>query len=480
MTRRNQKENIPRPTKVVGGAVVKNSQYSTIRSLNMGTVSDNIIYDAKRDYTHVLGYLPVLTYTNYMNMIERNPIAKRIIGAPVDTTWADTPFVTATGEESGSKLQEALSKLNKQYDIYTTIMSADKLQRIGTYSILYLGFTGKLDKPITNRDNFVSIQAFNCENAVIAEYDTDIRSPRYGLPVYYDIATLDLDTEGATSTQRITSKVHYSRVIHLTEDPLENKLESTPVLAPVFNTLMDIMKVSGSSAEMFYLGARPGYVVNLDSDAELTEESADSLERQLTDFLNDIDRVLRVQGAEVKALSPQVTSPSEHIDTYITLLAGTEGIPQRILKGNEAGELASSQDETTWNKSIQERRTKYAEPNILAPLLNVLMFTGHLPVVDNYTVIWGELHSVSAMDKATIIQKKATAISQFMNSGAFYLLGPETTSEILYFTPEQAARTKKRFKELESKGVFDSMLEQGGSDSGGASAADSTPGEGME
>lgn len=62
----------------------------------------------------------------------------------------------------------------------------------------------------------------------------------------------------------------------------------------------------------------------------------------------------------------------------IALISGTTGIPQRILIGSEAGQLASEQDRANWAERIEERRALYAEPNILEPLVDVFQDVGLL------------------------------------------------------------------------------------------------------
>jgi len=52
-------------------------------------------------------------------------------------------------------------------------------------------------------------------------------------------------------------------------------------------------------------------------------------------------------------------------------------------------ELASGQDDSTWNDKIRGRRNDYCTPRMVVPFINRLIQVGALPVpTDKYKVVW--------------------------------------------------------------------------------------------
>lgn len=415
-------------------------------------------HNGARDYNAIFGYPENPTYEDYLNSYERGDIASRIIDAPVSAVWSSQPKVVEKdkAEEKDNEFNRKWVELCKRTNLYHYIRRADKLNRLGRFSILFLGFSGKtpLDKPVAKNSELAFVRPFGEGAVSIAEFDANIFSPRFGKPLYYNINTTDIDSsgvaKGADATK--TTRVHHSRIIHITEDNLMSEIYSTPALQKVYNRLIDITKIVGGSAEMFWRGARPGYTAIAESDAKFTDEDVTQMEQQLDDFDNDLTRWLQLQGVDVKSLDMQIYTPKEHFNVLTACIASAVGIPQRILIGAESGELASSMDERNWNNRILERRKDFAEPNIITPIVTRLQELGQLPNVD-YDIVWDDLATLTERDKAEVAYKNSIACFNFFNSEtALSVVGPEIFARnIMQFPEEEVQKIMANYTKYEKE-----------------------------
>ena len=212
---------------------------------------------------------------------------------------------------------------------------------------------------------------------------------------------------------------------------MESEVCGEPRLEVVWNELMNLDKIVGGSAEMFWRGARPGYAGKADPEYTFTQDELDELEDQFDEFENDLRRFLTTKGVDIKSLEMQVADPSMHADIQIQQISAVTGIPKRILVGSERGELASSQDTSSWNSYVESRRTEIVEPGIVRPFVDRCVEYGVLPkAVERYSVSWSDLNSISEKDQADIGKVRADAIAAYGNSAmAQDIMPPEAFSQ---------------------------------------------------
>jgi hypothetical protein len=209
-------------------------------------------------------------------------------------------------------------------------------------------------------------------------------------------------------------KVHYTRMIHVLEDHLESEVLGIPRLEAVFNRLMDLEKLVGGDAEMFWRGARPGYQAMVDKDYTMTQATKDDMKDQIQEYDNYLTRILVNEGVDLKALAQQIADPANHVDVQIQMISAVTGIPKRILTGSERGELSSAQDSGEWKTYIQSRREDHAEPHIIRPFTDKLIELKILPKPSvDYMVDWLDLFSISEKERVEIGKSRANAIREY-------------------------------------------------------------------
>lgn len=404
------------PKKKIDGAIIQVLSELTNRAIFASKLG--VQFDGVRDVYKALGYKTSLDFDDYFARYTRQEIAKAIIDRPVKVTWQGPLYLVESDEPEDTVFEDTWKELDRKIGIKTIFTRVDKLTGIGKYGVLLLGLDDVSNnegfaKPVTSgKRKLLYMKPFSEKNAPILYYVEKPSDPRYGMPLFYGLQVTD-----PASKNSGTVKVHYSRVIHIADGNLESEILGTPRLEPVFNRLMDLEKVLGGDAEMFWRGARPGFKGNVKDDYTMTQKAKDALLSQLDEYEHDLRRFLVNEGVDVEALEQAIESPKEHFDVQIAGICAETGIPQRVLMGSERGELASTQDTTEWLSFVQSRREDFAEPNIVRPTVDKLIQYGILPKPgEDYTVAWQDLFSISEKARVEIGKGRANALREYTYS----------------------------------------------------------------
>ena len=257
------------------------------------------------------------------------------------------------------------------------------------------------------------------KNAPINETVDDKNDPRYGMPKSYKI---EMVAPGGGTRSTI---VHWSRVLHVAEDLLENNVKGIPALESVYNRLLNLELLAGGSAEMYWRGAFPGYAFELHKDATIGSQDATALREQIEKYIHKLERYLRVQGMEVKELAQQVVDPEKQVSVQLDLICAARQMPKRILMGSERGELASTDDRKQWNGTVAARQTDHCESHVVRPFIGRNVDVGALPEPDGeFTVNWPDITAPGAKERAEVANLQADTIKKWIESGAIAVLPP--------------------------------------------------------
>lgn len=411
-------------------------------------------YGGKRNIYEALGYPRELKFKDYYSIFRRQDIAKRIITIKPDVTWRYAPTITEIGSDNeDTDFESKWKALASRLHIFHYLHKVDVLSRIGEFGVLFLGFkdVNGPEQEVTKVSDLLYINCFHQGAVDITKYEENPTSPRYGLPLMYEVK-LELQN-GRT----IKKSVHHSRIIHVAEGGVEGEATGTPELEDVYNRLMNLEMILGGSAEMFWRGGYPGISFEAEDGAEI--ENPDQVKEQIDEYLHGLKRYLTLQGAKANVLSPQVADPEKHIEKQLDMIACAKGIPKRILVGSERGELASSQDERGFLGAMEERRKNYTEPKIVRPFIDRLIQVKLLPEIkEGYSVDWPALVVTGEKDKADIANVRTTTLTSYANSlDAAQIVPPKIfLSEIMGFDDDVIQRI-----EQEIGGLFEDEKEDG-------------------
>lgn len=351
-----------------------------------------------------------LSYRDFHDRYLRQDIAYRIIKAPVGVTWKDTPDVRDDNQDS--VFSKVFDEIAEKVQLYKNLTTVDLLSRIGNYALLFLGFEDGMDTsvPIKPGSRLVYVKPIAQPVIEIVSYDLNPESSRYGAPFMYSIAII---TNGETATKY----VHYTRVLHIAQNTLDDPYVGIPALLPVYNRLLGLEKIAGGSPEMYWRGARPGYAASSSGGVMATKEQIDNFKETISDFVNNMNRWLYSEDLKIQSLAPQVVSPKEHYEVQLQLISAATRIPLRILTGSERGELASDQDERGWLSYIEERRDEIGRKIILKPLIDrFIEYKIIPPPTGMYYIYWKPLVVISEKDKADIADVYASALKKYDES----------------------------------------------------------------
>jgi uncharacterized protein len=433
------------------------------------------LLDSSRNIDGDCGY--PIGYINpklYYDLYQREPIASRVCEVYPKESWQVQPQIYEL-EDASTKTQfeEAWDALGKQLRgeqsfyqeeeasvVFDFLCDADIKCGIGHYAAILLGFDdgAPLDQPIDLIDagkpakastssssgasrRLLFMQVYPETAVRINSLEADMQSPRYGLPTEYDISMMDpleFSSLGVgTSLPSNRASVHWTRVVHISEYGVLH----TPRQRPVLNRLLDLRKLYGGSAEMYWRGAFPGYAIKtqpqLGADVDINRED---VKQQLTDYSNALQRFLVLMGMDITALAPQVSDPASQIDKQIEAICIQLGIPKRIFMGSERGELASTQDDQAWNDRLKQRQLGVITPRIIIPFVDRLIATRVLPrPAKGYRVSWPDLTSKSDEEKAGIATQRTQAISAYVAGQLETTLAPmDFWTRIMGFTEDEA------------------------------------------
>lgn len=371
----------------------------------------NTRFNGNRDYYSLFGYKDSVQYEDMLAKFLRDGVAKRVVNAPAEALWNNPPQVMSNNDE----WNRAWNNLVVRHKLWLQILKVDRLCGMGSYSCLFIGTDGQWSpeaaatKPRdeTKLRNVTYLQPYSMKAAEIDTLEDDPTKPQYMMPKSYELYPFK-QTEGTGKTvaspdHGLTSfKAHYTRILHIVEGELENSVYGTPRLEAVFNYLDDLLKVAGGTSETYWLTANRGLQIDIDKDMELDAQDAKDLTDEIEEYQNQVRRFIRTRGTKIQNLGSDVPNPKETFEMLISLIAGSLGMPKRILMGAEAGQLASDQDRANWAEKIENRRTEFGEPVVIFPLIAKLTGLGVLPAPEGLeiTVEWPEAFKLNPLEKA--------------------------------------------------------------------------------
>jgi hypothetical protein len=373
-----------------------------------------LTFGGARDLYKVFGWNRQPNHRDFLAKYLRQDITQRIINAPVGATWTDHPMLT--GDKT---FNDAWETLVKEHDLYHYLAKVDTFAGLGAFAVLVVGIDdGKaLSTPVnSNRENKITYLQPYLEGSVeVIEFDTNETSKRFGKPTKYRItpgeSIIMRNSVDARLKGRAKFEVHWSRILHVADNTLENPIFGHSRLESIYNVLDDILKVTGGSAETYWLAANRGIHVDVDKEMELDPDDAENLSDEIEDYQHQLSRVIRTRGTKVNNLGSDVADPKNTFNVQVALLSSNTSIPQRVLMGAEAGQLASQQDRANWANFIATRIGLFAEPVILKPFLAMLINMGVLKAPTTLKIEWPEPFKMNPLERAQTSAQQARSIT---------------------------------------------------------------------
>ena len=441
----------PKVEKITTNELIANAIFSRSQILSK-------YLDPRRDIDDECGYnkTEALTVHNpYQILYDREPTAARVVEILPKESWGTQPTVFETDEvEEETEFELAWNNVGKNlkgtswYEsesvnpVWEYLLRVDELSGIGSFGAILIGINDgqELYEPAFTVDDggqiigapkeskATYIRVFGESSIQIIATENDVTNPRFGQPVMYSVTLLDPNatTQASIEGQYNSSKVHWTRMVHIADNLGSSEVYGVPRMRPVLNRLYDIRKVTAGSAEMYWKGAFPG--LSIESHPQMADDistvDTSGMRGQMEDYQNGLQRYLALLGFSAKSLAPQVVDPNPQIDAYITQICIKLGIPKRIFMGSERGQLASGQDADTWNDRLKNRQNNYLTPRVVVPFVDRLIAMGVLPQPKSYNVVWPDLDTMTDDEKATVAVKRTDALAKYVQGNVESVIPP--------------------------------------------------------
>ncbi len=419
-----------------------------------------LTFGGDRDVFKLAGYQKNLEARDYRARYERLGVAERVVELYPKATWrGGFDLVEDEDPEVETDFEREWLPMSLRLKVRSVLERADILCGLGRYGVVLIGAPGKLADELPARlrpEEVAYLTPFGEEDVRIkqSELIKDTADPRAGLPEFYRFGRLF--SGGATKSSR-TRRVHWTRVLHVACDVLDEPLFGKPRLRSVWNDLDDLEKIRAGGAEAHWDRADPGIAFNLDPDLKLGDDEKAVLEDEIETFKHKLSRTMMLQGVEAELLQGTVSAIGPNLDAITKLVAIGQAVPLRIFTGSERGELASTQDRNNWNERVQTRRETFAA-DLVRELVDRLIGRKALPEPRGYEVKWFEIENLDEAEKAEVAERLAKAnATHFAATGAQLITGDEIRTGTLGLPPLAdvveivAARARGLLRRLRSR-----------------------------
>lgn len=433
-------------------------------------------FDTRRDIDDECGYPNTnqITVQDYRDMYDREAIAARVVECLPRESWAVEPTVFEDEDSDNiTEFEQAFADLGKNLrgkswyqdqessPIWEYLQRADERSGIGWFGGILFGIddgedlrapvesveravlTNNQDVPKNGVErNLLFLRVFDESLIEVTHWENKESSPRYGQPTEYNITFADPNDilHGGSGVNRANAPVHWTRFLHLADNLGSSEIFGTPRQQPVWNRLYDLRKVYGGCGEMYWRGALPG--ISLETHPQLggnVSLNRSELRSEMEQYMNGLQRYMMLKGMTANSLAPQVVDPSPQVDVLLTAICIKMGIPKRIFMGSERGQLASGQDDATWNDRLAFRHNRYLTPRMVVPFVDRAIQLHILPEPKGYSCVWPDLNALTDLEKADIAVKRTEALTKYVAGSVESIVAPmDFLTRIIGFDQDEA------------------------------------------
>lgn len=409
--------------------------------------------DPRRNLNDECGYPESTNHVDYLDMFLSDGMATKVVSYYPNECFAVEPEIYESEDPALTPFEAKLKLLKRNHNtnLLHYVHRLDVQSGIGRFGILLMGFNDKkkLSEPLFDIDDvgepimqpdrpleLTYLRVFHEGQAKISKWVDDETNPRNGQPEMYsvqlaDTSSLNAPMEGVQQPKKKETEVHWTRVIHAADNRTTSEVYGVERLRNVFNRILDLNKILGSSAEMFYKGGFPGLSIELDPralEALNIEIDFDAVEDEMEAYMNGLQRYIALIGMRATSLAPQVANPKDHIEVQIQAIAMAMDVPLRIFIGSESGQLASGQDAKKNNRKVHWRQLSYVTNLLLRPLIDRLIVVGTLPMpaagLRDYEIEWPDLNLPDEDEQSQIADRRAACMMKYVTSGAWMIMQP--------------------------------------------------------
>jgi len=381
------------------------------------------------------GFPNTLCFLDFLNLYQRNGLAKGVIDKIAAKTWQDNPWITE-GDEGGESKAETpwerdTRQLFKRLGIYRALKDADRRRMVGQYSALILKVADDQDysKPLQpGMGQLVGVMPVWQAQLEPTQWDTRLDSPRYGQVEYWQYHEAAVETADVPAPGRSVT-VHHSRVVVIGDDR-----EGASLLESAYNDFVSLEKVSGALGESYWKNAARQLNVTYDKDTSPESLAAaagvdiSDLHEELNGMFRDLNQGMDAGmvsfGGSATPLVANVPNPKDPHGVLVQNICAGLGVPSRIAIGNQSGERASTEDQKEFAQTCMSRRNGDVGEDVRRLIDHLMEYRLLAPVVE-FSVMWSDLMEPTLADKLEAVGKMAEANQKALGSGEVVFSGDE-------------------------------------------------------
>ncbi|MEO0955669.1 MAG: phage portal protein [Pseudomonadota bacterium] len=372
----------------------------------------------KHNHYFDFGYPTSLNFKSFFEIYTRMGLAHGVVERTVEKTWETVPQLLQTpADDDETVLETTLRKRLRKLRFWQNMVELDRRSMVGAYAglILRIADNKRFNEPVDGKvpgglDGLVEVIPAWEGQITVSEFDSDERSPTYGLPKMYQFNEANI---AGTHNKTRSFDVHPDRVIILSDS---GTVHDRSALEPAYNAFLDCEKVSGAGGEGFWKNAKGTMILEVDKEAKIQEmakamnvevsELFDAIGEQIKDVNTGLDQGFMAQGINVKRHDVSLPSPEYFFNAPLQIISAAMSIPIKILKGNETGERASTEDQNQWAKTNMARRANRIVP-FLDDFLERLIEWGMLDDKGEWDIHWDSLMEDSPAEKMGFAKQMA-------------------------------------------------------------------------
>jgi hypothetical protein len=390
--------------------------------------------DAKRPRAwQQYGYPDTVTFQHLMTAYSRGGPGHGAVHRILDKCWQERPRIKQPNADKPTAWEEKLSGMLTGIKAWAKLRDFDRRNMVGCYAaLIYRVADGrKLSEPLQKALALVDlIPVYEDQIRVTAWHSNMDDAENYGKPAMWQYRARRPGSFGDTQGQPDEwADVHPSRVQVLAEGSVGNDFfDGVPLLLAGFNSLVDLEKISGGSAESFIKNSARTVVLSFDANSSPGQIAAEpggatptasaiktAIEEKMQALNRNIDSSLVLQGGEASTLQTTVSDPKPSFEVASNLFSASVQIPYTILFGQQTGRLASDED-----KADMLARCKSRQVNELTPMLEQFvkrMQAAGLVDAGEFEIEWPALDSPGDDAKYANLAKLTGAMQQAFASG---------------------------------------------------------------
>lgn len=392
------------------------------------------------------GYAVNPTFDDMLQAYERHPAAHGAVHRLLDKCWQELPRIKSPASDEVTPWEQRVNAILRSTQAWAKLRDLDRRNMVGRYAaIIYRVADGKsLRDPLERASRLVDLVPLYEDQLRVTMWDSDTTSATYGQPLMYQYQSRRVTT-GDNQGQPIEwADVHPSRVQILAEGSVADMFDGVPMLRAGFNSLVDLEKISGGSAESYLKNSARTLVFQYDRDTavETLGENGENGERvsvrqaheeQARALNRNQDASIVMQGGTAQTLQTTTHDPKPSFEVAANLFAASVRIPFVILFGQQTGRLASDEDKADFAARASSRQANELTP-MLEQFIRRMQAAGVIEAGE-FEVEWPDVAAPSEKEKVELLKSYTAAMREAFGAGVQGLFEIDELRAVVDFEP---------------------------------------------